>query len=148
MNEKSKPQCDETLKGEGTQVPGLKFGDVIIKVVTDPDARFRRTENDLYYRHSITLLEALVGFRHTLVNLNEATLIIERNAVTSPDTVIQLIGQGMPVMGTWNSYGDLFILFEIRFPKIISHANKQVIRRLLGEPVCESESHCNKKEEL
>lgn len=73
---------------------------------------------DLGTSLSITLAEALCGFKKTLTHMDGRTFNIECDKVCNPDNYIILIGEGMkrdlPIIS-----GDLFVNLKIIFPEII-----------------------------
>ncbi len=81
--------CNGTLstqnfQGESHEHPDYQPGDLVFRIKTIPHARFIRKENDLYMNATISLLQALVGFKKTYKHLDGHAITIERSGVTRP----------------------------------------------------------------
>ncbi len=59
---------------EAEQAPNIIPGDVIVKLKTKKHAVFTRRGDDLLMSQSITLKEALVGFKRRVVHLDGVSL--------------------------------------------------------------------------
>jgi len=53
---------DYIFYGESDEMPGIMAGDLHIRIKIKKHAVFERKGADLYYKKTITLLEALTGF--------------------------------------------------------------------------------------
>lgn len=65
-------------------------------IQSKPDDLFVRDGDDLHLNHTISLLDALVGFSHEIKHLDGHAVKLERQGVTKPLQVVTLTGQGMP----------------------------------------------------
>ena len=67
----------------------------------------------------ITLSEALVGCKFAFDHLDGRKIVVstEQNQVIIPDSVKIIQREGMPKRGNQFDKGDLYIKFEIEFPK-------------------------------
>lgn len=136
------------LPYKGHQMPGVRSGDVVVRLTTKPHPVFRRQGRDLHARIDVSLKEALLGFSRTLTHLDGRQLVIERDGseVTTPDTVITLRCEGMPSFaGGWSAEneaqgiprpepgcGDLYVTFRIRMPKNLTPQDKERVNELLA----------------
>src|SRR5690606_10057873 len=59
----------QNFQGESHEHPDYQPGDLVFRIKTIPHARFIRKENDLYMNATISLLQALVGFKKTYKHL-------------------------------------------------------------------------------
>lgn len=74
----------QNFQGESHEHPDYQPGDLVFRIKTIPHARFIRKENDLYMNATISLLQALVGFKKTYKHLDGHAITIERSGVTRP----------------------------------------------------------------
>ncbi|KAF9946475.1 hypothetical protein BGZ72_000292 [Mortierella alpina] len=108
------------MKGEADQLPDVETGDVILVLVQKPHALFERSGADLSCKITISLVEALCGFSKILItHLDGRGIHVEQPAgsVIRPGDVKKIIGEGMPHFKRPIDKGDLFITFEVEFPK-------------------------------
>lgn len=94
-------------------------GDLFIKVNIEPHKTFERKGADLYYKKNISLYEALTGTVFQIDHLDGTKL----NVTTPPGEVIthhtikQISRKGMPFYKDAMGAGNLYISFDIEFPK-------------------------------
>ena len=123
--------------GEGDEEPGLSAGDVIIVIVEREHALFKRKKSDLIMSKMISLKEALTGYSFGLKHLDGDKVIqSEPGEIIKPGDVRTVEELGMPIMRTPYKYGNLFISFEVEFPKprtLPKAAVKTLIECLPGE---------------
>jgi DnaJ-related protein SCJ1 len=120
-----------TFQGESHEHPEHLPGDLIFKITTVPHSRFIRKENDLYMNATITLLQALVGFKKVYKHLDGHSIIIERSGVTKPGLVMTVPGEGMPMYEDSDRFGDLHVEFTIKFPTTVTDEQKEGFKKLL-----------------
>lgn len=119
------------LEGEGDESPGVNPGDLIFRVATRPHPRFTRQGNDLYYKTSISLLEALVGFNQTIEHLDGHHVVISSDKVTKPGHIHIIENEGMPIHTVPSQKGRLHIEFSVRFPESLTEEQRQGFKKLL-----------------
>ena len=94
-------------------------GDLHVRIFIEEHKVFTRKGADLYMEKKITLLEALTGSNFQLTHLDGTKM----NISTEPGDVIQhemvktIHNKGMPFFKDPLSYGNLFIRFNVEFPK-------------------------------
>ncbi|XP_014775239.1 dnaJ homolog subfamily A member 2 [Octopus bimaculoides] len=106
------------FRGEGDQLPNIEPGDVIIILTQGEHKQFSRDGENLLYKHTLGLTEALCGFEFVLTHLDKRELII-KNApgdIIQPGTTKVVKGEGMPIYRNPFEKGDLFITFDVEFP--------------------------------
>ncbi|XP_050530187.1 dnaJ homolog shv [Daktulosphaira vitifoliae] len=108
-------------------------GDLIFKIKTLPHSVFERKGDDLYTNLTISLKDALVGFKTEITQLDGRKIIIEREKITWPGAKIRKKGEGMPNYDNNNLHGSLIITINIQFPKTeFSDQDKQDLIRILS----------------
>ncbi|XP_064610449.1 dnaJ homolog subfamily A member 2-like [Liolophura sinensis] len=107
------------FRGEGDQQPDMEPGDVVIVLQQKEHELFRRSGEDLYCAHSITLTESLCGFQFVLKHLDGRDIIIKHPAgqVVEPGCIKAVMGEGMPKYRNPFEKGNLYVKFEITFPE-------------------------------
>lgn len=106
-------------------------GDLKIVIRAKPHSRFRREGNDLHTSVTISLLDALVGFKKEIDHLDGHKVSVGSELVTKPKEVRKFVGEGMPVYES-NKKGNLFVTFEVAFPSSLTAEQKSVISKTLG----------------
>ena len=79
--------------------------------------RFERKADDLYTNITITLQDALNGFELELDHLDNHKVKITREKITWPGAKIKKVGEGLPNYENNHKVGDLYITFDVQFPK-------------------------------
>ncbi|ONK78724.1 uncharacterized protein A4U43_C02F21770 [Asparagus officinalis] len=106
-------------------------GDLKFRIHTAPHDLFRREGNDLHTTVTISLVQALVGFEKTIEHLDEHPVEIGTKGVTKPKEVRKYKGEGMPLHLS-NKKGDLYVTFEVQFPKSLTEDQKKKIKQILS----------------
>ncbi|CAE1286007.1 DNAJA2 [Acanthosepion pharaonis] len=126
------------FRGEGDQLPDVDPGDVIIILTQIEHKKFVRNGEDLYYKHTLGLTEALCGFEMVLKHLDKRQLLIksEPGEVFRPGARKVIKEEGMPVYRNTFERGDLIIEFNIKFPPphFIGEPELKELEKLLPEP--------------
>ena len=78
---------------------------------------FERKVDDLYTNITITLQDALNGFEIEIEHLDKHVVKVSREKITWPGAKIKKKGEGMPNYENNNKRGDLYITFDVDFPK-------------------------------
>lgn len=94
-------------------------GDLFIKVIIENHQKFERKGADLYFTQKITLYEALTGTLFQVEHLDGTKLSITTppGDVLSPGMIKQVAKKGMPFYRDSMSFGNLYITFDVVFPK-------------------------------
>ncbi|KZV72642.1 DnaJ-domain-containing protein [Peniophora sp. CONT] len=116
------PEGHEVIfEGEADESPDWEAGDVVLRVRTQKQkGGFRRKETSLYWKETIGVDEALLGFERNLTHLDGHVVPLKRTGVTQPGFVQTIKGQGMPVFERHNEFGDLFIEYNVVMPLSLS----------------------------
>ncbi|XP_046736348.1 dnaJ homolog subfamily A member 2-like [Diprion similis] len=107
------------FRGEGDQMPEVQPGDVVIVLQQKPHPTFERSGDDLIMTKSIGLAEALCGASFVVRHLDGRNLLIKHPAghVIRPGDVKGVVGEGMPQYRNPFEKGNLYINFDVTFPK-------------------------------
>jgi DnaJ-related protein SCJ1 len=116
-------QCDEA--------PDTQPGDLTFVISTLPHHRFTRKGNDLYFKTTISLLEALVGFSKQIPHLDGHLVTIESKSITIPGAIMKIEGEGMPHHDYPSFSGNLFVEFTVQFPDSLTSEQKKVFQQIL-----------------
>lgn len=101
---------------------GNANGDLIFVVTeSDTDSSFKRYRDgaDLFTKVTISLFEALCGLNLPLKHLDNRiiNIVSESGDVLEPGCIRKVTGMGMPNYHQPDEYGDLYIEFDVEFPK-------------------------------
>jgi DnaJ-class molecular chaperone len=139
------------FKGEGHEQYKREATDLVITLVDRPAAAeesansatpsvrdTRRKGNDLIYTSRVTLQEALKAEPAIVHTLDGRLIKVPVDHVITPKTVIKIDGEGMPIINVPGAdpldapkRGDLYLRFDIRFPKKLTEAQRQRIEAIL-----------------
>ena len=153
-----KPGYDEntvlTIAGQGHEQFQHPRGNLKIKCCLDASlcpSNYVRKGNDLIYTHQIKLADSLTSTPIKLITLDNRVININLDQIITPQTVHCVQGEGMPIcQGTDKDQilnhlkpiqtlprGDLYIRFDIEFPKNISIEHKNKVVELLKQNAAE-----------
>ena len=112
--------------GCSDEAPNAETGDLIIILQLKKNDRFVRKHDNLLIQKKITLSEALLGCRFEVEHLDGRKVVVstEPNQVIVPNSVKVVEGEGMPKRGNQFEKGDLYIMFDIEFPKSTQLTNE------------------------
>jgi len=120
-----KPGLDEglvaTLEGLGDEGVHVLPGDVEIEMRILPDELWSRDGTTLFYKHSMTLADALCGKIIDIDTFDNRTLSIPINMVVAPGDSKVVPGEGL-------NGGELVLCFDVEFPKTLTPAQKKTIK--------------------
>jgi DnaJ family protein A protein 2 len=126
------------LEDKGHQQPDNdQHGDIEIQLVEisgyNP-SNFKRQNNDLHMTHELSLVEALCGFNLMIYQLDERKIYInhtKQNKIIQPNEVMKITGEGMPLFDNPTKKGDLYVRFEVKLPKVLDEARKDILLKVL-----------------
>ncbi|CAJ1078947.1 dnaJ homolog subfamily B member 11 [Xyrichtys novacula] len=120
--------------GEGEPHIDGEPGDLRFRIKVLKHPVFERRGDDLYTNVTISLVEALVGFKMDIVHLDGHKVHIERDKVTKPGARMWKKGEGLPNFDNINIRGSLIITFDVEFPQTqLDDQQKDGIRGLLKQ---------------
>lgn len=128
-----------TLRGMTDEFPGKPAGDLTIVIRQDEHRVFKRANNqqDLYMHKKILLVEALGGVEFVVDHLDGSTWSFKTEVgdIIRPGDTRIISGQGMPIQGFSNRRGDLYVIFEVEFPKAIDRERLNALSDILRQPL-------------
>lgn len=115
-------------------MPGREAGDVILVVNEQPHDIFKRKGADILMEKEISLLESLTGVDFTVKHLDRKMLRVKSKPgqVIKPDTLMTLEGKGLPFHKNPFEFGNLFVLFKVKFPDTLSEAQVGQVASAFG----------------
>ena len=131
------------FKHEGHEQYKLEATDLVITLVENnqdvPEALkdTKRKGNDLIYTCRVTLQQALRAEPAMVQTLDGRLLKVPVDHVVTPKTVLKIDGEGMPIIGGGADpldapkRGDMYVKFDIRFPKKLTEAQRLRIEAIL-----------------
>lgn len=132
------------FRGMADEKPNLEAGDVNFIVQEKEHDRFKRKGADLLVTKTLSLNEAICGFEWIVEHLDGRQILIK----SKPGEVIKPItnggapftkivsGEGMPSRGNPFVKGNLYVLFDVKFPSDdeLSTAAIDILRKALPSP--------------
>lgn len=118
-----------TIQGEGHQYPSHDPGDIIVQINQVKHDIFKRQGADLGMTHTLTLKQALCGYRIKVQHVSGHMLIIKspsEGEIVQPGSLKRVLNYGMPIRFQAHSRGHLYVAMEIEFPKPNSLAPKAI----------------------
>jgi DnaJ family protein A protein 2 len=121
------------FSGMGNESPNADAGDVVFVLQQKEHATFKRKGADLLIQKSISLSEALCGFKFIVKQLDGRNLLVQSKPgqIIRPEVevgvpyVMCVDGEGMPKHGNPFDKGRLFVLFTLVFPPNYSLGDDQ-----------------------
>ena len=122
----------QTIKISGHGSPGFNGGpngDLYITFKIENDSQFKREGNNLYKNEGIDLYTALLG-GDIVVNTFDGKVKLKVAPETQPGTTVKLKGKGFPLYKKENTFGDLFITYQVKLPTQLSTEEKELFSKL------------------
>lgn len=123
----------QKIKLTGYGAPGVNGGpngDLYLTFLIDADPRYKRQGNDLYVTEEIDLLTALLGGEKVVDTLS-GQVKVPVKAETQPGTKVRLRGKGFPVYRQDNTFGDLYVQWQVKLPTNLTDDQKEQLRAAL-----------------
>jgi len=114
---KGMPEAQEVVyEGEADESPDWEAGDIVLRVRSRKEkGGWRRKETGLYWKETIGVDEALLGFEKNLTHLDGHIVRLKREGVTQPGYIQVIRGEGMPAFESPH-YGDLYVEYNVVLP--------------------------------
>ena len=113
------------LEKMGDERPGVETGDLHVVLQPKEHKRFVLKGDDLIYRHTLTLNEALTGCCVVVEHLDGEKMAMLFKDVIKPDSVFKVVGKGI------NRKGHLYVKIHVLFPEKLIPDTKDKIHQLL-----------------
>lgn len=117
------------LRGKGNVLSETNKGDIRVIIKVNNTSELKRDGLNLVYIKKLTLKESLCGFIFTINHINgKEYKINNQNTVISPNyrKVVKNIG-----FKRGNHYGDLYIIFNVEFPKSLTPEQIEKLKDIL-----------------
>ena len=119
------------LNGQGNYDYKTKsYGDLVIVLKEKEHKTFTRRGYDLYTTLDINIIEALSGVETHIKHLDKRELYIRTEEIIENGMVKVVKYEGMPRDNTNLLKGNLYIKFNVTYPKVISSKQKKLLRKL------------------
>ncbi|CAJ0895531.1 6437_t:CDS:2 [Entrophospora sp. SA101] len=116
----------------GDELPTGGSQDIVVILEEKPHPIFTRNGDDLSIKITLTLLEALTGFKKTIQTLDGRTLAISNYiSVIKPGQEQRFANEGMPTKEPTKK-GDLLIKYDVKFPNKLTDQQKQELKKVLA----------------
>lgn len=121
-----------TFQGESDEIPDAEPGNVVMEINIQKHKKFVRKGADLLYNADITLLEALTGFEMVITHLDGRSILIKtkKGEIIKPGILKTVHDCGMPFFESPYRFGNLYINFNIIFPKSLAEEQKKGLKLL------------------
>jgi curved DNA-binding protein len=116
----------------GTEIPGIRAGDLIVNINIKRHPKFQRDGTTLIYEHKISVWEAILGGSANIETLDGRTLSIGIPKGSQPDTVLSCRGEGIPDMRN-HVKGNLLIKLKVEVPKNLTTPQLEKIEKVKNE---------------
>ena len=121
-----------TLNGYSINIDGQIPTENIKIIIEEKEHKiYKRRDNDLYTKYNIDLASALCGLPAVLQTLDGRLIGIKTDDIISDGKIYKLKNEGMPLSNLPTLRGDLFICFNIVYPKKLDPADKELLQTLL-----------------
>jgi curved DNA-binding protein len=115
-------------KGRGGSNGGSN-GDLYITIKIAPHPEFQRRGNDLYCDRPVDLYTAVLGGKARIKTLKN-TVNVDIPRETPNGKTLRLLGLGMPIYGTKNEFGNLYVTIIIKLPDHLIEQEIELFRKL------------------
>ncbi|KAJ2743535.1 Molecular chaperone (DnaJ super) [Coemansia sp. BCRC 34301] len=107
--------------------------DIVFVLEEKPHALFKRDGDDLKIEMTLTLEEALCGFKKPIQLLSGKTIQVSSTSVVKPGQISRMAGYGMRMSKQPNGFGALVITYKIQFPASLTPSQKEKIHEALAQ---------------
>jgi molecular chaperone DnaJ len=110
----------------GNYIKGGGFGDLYAVIYVKKDEYFERDGDHLICEEHIDFYDMILGENKVIKSLyGKVNLKIPTG--TQPDSILRVIGHGLPRMRSTESKGDLYVIIKPIFPRKISNENRSIL---------------------
>ena len=104
-------------------------GDLFVRIKVANNLKYTRKGNDLYETINVNLYDAILG-SDTIIETLSGKLKIKIEAGTQNGKSIRLKGKGMPVYEKPGTFGDFYIMIQIKIPEKLTDKQKELFEEL------------------
>ena len=107
--------------------------DLVLVIQIKDHPRLKRNKDDLVLEQVIQLQDALTGAKIQYSHLDGVTYTVDaKHRVIEPNSMYKVSNLGMPIGNKANGYGNLYIIFQVAFPRQV-YDNTSLIEDLFGK---------------
>ncbi|KAG9395512.1 Chaperone DnaJ [Carpediemonas membranifera] len=119
--------------GEGQAEPEGEPGDIVFVVAEKEHPTFKRQGQHLFIEKTIPLGSALTGVSFHITHMDGRKLLVQTHPgqIITPEMVLCVDGEGMPVYRRPFEKGNLFIKFDVQFPNRLDATQTGLLKKLL-----------------
>jgi DnaJ-class molecular chaperone len=85
--------------------------------------------SDLELKMPMSLKDSLIGFRLKMNGIDNETIVLDEDGVIDPRKPYKLSGKGF--VDKWGRRGDLYIIFDIKYPEKLTREQRNKIKNVL-----------------
>lgn len=116
----------------GDQQPNKITGDIIFVMKEEENKLFKRVGADLIYNYYITLGDSIIGTTVLFNHINDEKITLKEHNIIKHNSYTIIKNKGLPIKDRINSFGNLYIIYNIEYPtKILSNEDKNIIKKIL-----------------
>ncbi|RIA88723.1 hypothetical protein C1645_713123 [Glomus cerebriforme] len=116
----------------GDELPNGDTQDIVVILEEKPHPIYTRDGDNLRITLTLSLLEALTGFKKTIQTLDDRKLAISNSLVIKPGQEQRFPNEGMPTKNP-NKKGDLVVKYDVKFPTRLSEDQKKALKDCLQD---------------
>lgn len=116
----------------GAGANGAPNGDLYITFVIGDDPIFKRVGDDLYRSVDLDIYKAVLG-GEIIVDTFDSKVKLNIAEGTQNGTKVRLKGKGFPVYKKADTFGDLYITYNIIVPTNLTAEQKELFRKLANQ---------------
>lgn len=94
------------------------------------DSHFKTDVSDLELVMKLSLRDSLIGFKLRIPGIDGNEIVIEEDEIIDPRTPYKLTGKGF--IDKQGNRGNLYIKFDIQYPKKLTPKQRQEIKKILS----------------
>lgn len=119
------------IKNHGGKSPsnGPK-GDLLITFIINNNTPFHREQADLFITQEIPLLTAVLGGSQLIKTIDGQVKLTVKEG-TQNGAKVKLKGKGFPKYKQKDTYGDLYVTYQVMIPSELSQKQKELYQELL-----------------
>ena len=123
---------EKIFKNEGDENLNEEQGDVVFVLKEEKNSLFTRIGNDIIYNHNITLGDSIIGIDMSVDLINGEKLSFKEENIIQQNSYTIFKNKGFPIKNRKEIYGDLYIIYNIKYPsKLLNQNEKDVIKKIL-----------------
>ncbi|GKU99731.1 hypothetical protein SLEP1_g12534 [Rubroshorea leprosula] len=121
-----------TFPDKGNEQPNQLPADLVFIIDEKPHDFYKRDGNDLVVNKRMSLADALGGTTVDLVTLDGRNLSLSVADIINPGYELVVPIEGMPIAKEAGNRGDLWIKFDVKFPRRLTPEQQAGLKRALG----------------